>query len=213
MKKKVLLLASLSTVVAATALAGGLILNNNSYQLESVKGSDKEFVFDATVGDQQFNGEDFMSVVERSVVTGISSNIETSVSLEEVGTQRQKSFGTNDSFVQTSGGLTRPEFQIEIGLNNITSVSVAYALYTNSEYTTAEQVGCAINVYDEEGHIDGNASVGSGNLDKEAVLTWTRDPAETRVATSVVIEVYVPDGFIHYTNPLFIRSITVNWSC
>ena len=213
MKKKVLLLASLSTVVAATALAGGLILNNNSYQLESVKGSDKEFVFDATVGQEQFDGPDFMEVVERSVVTGISSNIETSVSLDEIGTQRQKWFNGDGNFVQTSGGLTAPSFQIQIGLNNVTSVSVVYGLYTTSEYTTADQVGCAINLWNGEGNIDGNSSCGSGNLNKEAVLTWEKDPEETRIATSIVIDVYVPSGFVHYSNKLFIKTITVNWSC
>ena len=212
MKKKVLLLASLSSIMAAGAVFGGLALGKNS-SFEPVKATDKEFVFDGTVGAEQFDGEDFMSIVQRSTVTGKSSNIETSVSLLEFDYQRQKTFGGHGNFVESGGGLTAPAFRIEIGLNNLTSVTVDYSLYTSSEYTDADQVGCVINVYDSEGNIDGNSSVGSANLNKEASLTWSKEVEETRIATRVVIDVLVPSGFIHYTNPLSIKSITVNWSC
>ena len=213
MKKKALLLVALSTAVAGSALVGGLALSKGNFVAEPVKATAKEFVYDDAVGSDQFDGDDFLKIVERSVVTGISSNIETSVSLDELGTQRQKWFGGNEHFVQTSGGLTAPLFRIEIGLNNITSVSVVFGLYTTSEFTTADQVGCAITLYDSEGDIDSSSSCGGGNLDKDAVLTWEKDGSETRVATTAVVEVFVPSGFIHYTNPMFVKSITVNWSC
>lgn len=212
MKKKVLLLASLSSIMAAGAVFGGLALGKNS-SFEPVKATDKEFVFDATVATEQFDGSDFLSVVNRSVVTGVSSNIETSVSLDESGTQRQKWFGGGGNFVQSSGGLTAPYFSIEIGLNNITSVSVVFGLNTTSQYTTADQVGCSIDLYDSEGNIDSTASCGSANLDTEAVLTWQKPAEQTRVADSVIVDVFVPSGFVHYSTPLFIKSITVNWSC
>ena len=213
MKKKVLLLSFLSFALAGSVVASGLALSHGGSAVEPVKATEKEFVYDVTVGTEQFDGPDYLSIVERSVVTGISSNIETSVSLDEVGTQRQKHFGGNGNFVQSSGGLTKPQFSIEIGLNNVTSVSVVFGLYTTSEYTTADQVGCIINIYDDEGNFDGNSSVGSANLNKDAVLTWEKDPEETRVGNRIVIDVLVPSGFIHYTNPLFIKTITVNWTC
>ena len=212
--KKGLIIASIASVTTVSAgLAFAVAHANRGIRFEAVKAGTKTFTYNASVGAGQFDGEDFMSIVERSVVTGVSSNIETSVSLLEGSTQRQKSFGSNGNFVQTSGGLTAPAFSIEIGLNNITSVTVVYGLYTTSAYTTADQVGCVINVYDGEGNIDGNSSVGSGNLNKDAELTWEKEVGETRVADHMIIDVLVPSGFIHYTDPLFIKSITVNWSC
>lgn len=213
MKKKVLLISALSSVLAVSALVGGLAFSRGNFEL--VEASDKVFTYNVDVGANQFAGEDYGIIVERSVVTGFSSNIETVVSLIDEGyVERAKSFGNNGQFVEMAGGLTAPMFTVEIGLNNVQGVTVHYGLYATSEYTTADQVGCSIRIYDEDnGYIDGNASCGTGNMNTDASLTWTKSAEEEKIGTRIVIEVWSPSGFVYYQDPLFIRTIAVNWSC
>ncbi len=216
--KKGLIIASIASVMAITAGCAFAISANKGIRFEAAKATDKSFTFDKSVGAAQFDGIDNDTVVERSVVTGVSSNIETSVSLISSGDEQGKVFDDGTNFAKMpGGGLTDPKFHIEIGLNNVTGVSVVFGLLKNddpsTQYTTATQVGCIISIYDELGYVDGTSSCGTDNMDKVNTLSWVKSGEETKIGERAVIEVWVPDGFVYYADPLFVRSITVNWSC
>lgn len=220
MKKKVIILSTVSALALGSALAAVFALRHNDFAFAPAKAADKSFAFNASVGATQFDGTDNFGVVNRSVTTGsgYSSPIETSVSLIASGDEQGKVFDDGTNFVKMpGGGLTSPSFHIEIGLNNVTSVEVVFGLLKNdnpaTQYTTAEQVGCSINIYGGGSHIDGEASCGTANMDNVNTLTWEKDGEETKIGDSIIIEVWVPDGFVYYADPLFVRSITVNWSC
>lgn len=218
--KKGLLIASIASVMAVVGgLAFAVANANRGIRFEAAKATDKSFTFDTSVGAAQFDGTDNDKVVERSVATGVSSNIETSVSLTAYSEEQGKVFADGTNFAKMpGGGLSGPiTFHIEIGLNNVTGVSVVFGLLKNdnpeTQYTTATQVGCMISIYDEIGYVDGTSSCGTGNMDKVNTLSWVKSGEETKIGERAVIEVWVPDGFVYYADPLFVRSITVNWSC
>ena len=159
MKKKILILSSVSMLAIAGATAATFASRNVSFY--GAKASNKEFTFNQAVGDAQFSDGNANLIAERSVVTGIgSSNLETSVSLEQSGTEKNKSFGDNGYFVRNGETVNEPKFIIEIGVNNPTSVSVTYGMI-DSTYTEADEVSIAIEVYKDDTRLDDTGTSGS----------------------------------------------------
>ena len=199
--------------MAAGAVFGGLALGKNS-SFEPVKATDKEFVFDATVGAEQFDGHFTASYpAEISVVTGIGSNLETCVSLPKnppydfaVG------YGDNGRFVRSWETYSSSDFNVEIGVNNLTNVAVVYGC-EKTTYTLATEIHCYIDVKDEDGdwHNDVSGSSGSA-FNTDLNLSWTKT-TETYIVKAVRIRVGASEGSIYWGEPLYIKSITLNWSC
>lgn len=211
MKKKIVILTSASLLAVSGALAFGLVSNKKMSKLNVAQATDKEFTFSNHVGQEQF--ETSSNLVEKSVVTGISSNLETSVSLkDENGTEGNKVFGDSGYFVRNGASYGAPKITVEIGVNNVTSVTVISGMMWGS-VTTATEAGCSIQCYSGNTYIDGYASCGDSYVNAEQVTSFTKDPEESRKIDKVVIEAYVPSGFVYYGEPLFIKSITLNWSC
>lgn len=116
-------------------------LQKNTFKGSSaVDAATKNFVFNETVASAQFSNSNV--IIEKSVETGVSSNLETTISLIEDPHERSKTFG-NGYFVSNGGFVSAPVFTIEIGVNNPTSVSVVYGLIHDTA-TTATEVQCGM---------------------------------------------------------------------
>ncbi len=213
MKKKVLILTFASLLAISGALAFGLTSAKSASRLSMVKAADKEFTFDRTVGLNQFWNKPSSEI---SVVTGVSSNLETKVhAVKSESEDYAMAFGDNtyiDCFVrngETVGGL---KFDIEIGVNNPTQVSVTYNLLKNT-ITLANEVRCTISVFKDDTKLDQTASSGDACINNDDTFTWNRKITQEENANKVLIEVEALNGTVYWGEPLCIRSIQLNWSC
>ena len=212
MKKKFIAIASLSTILVGSVLATGFAFGfSGSY--EPLKATEKEFTFNESVAASQFTGSS-SDVYEKSVVTGVSSNLETSVSLQEGSTERVKAFGDgNDGyFVANGGSVSAPTFYVTIGVNNPTSVSVTFRLIKTASTTTTE-VRCEIAAYNGNTWLDELASSGDSAINDDYTVTWTKKGSQETPANIIKIEVSAINGFVYWGEPLYIKAIALNWSC
>ena len=208
--KKGLLIASIASVTAVTCgLAFAVANANKGIRYEAAKATDKQFVFNESVGSEQFdayNGQNV--VVEKQVTTDVGNPLATSISLTEDSTLRAMTFGSDGYFVQKSGGLTASLFTITIGVNNCTSISVNYgSTYDGSDDTITAKITTkdgSGNVVDEETQIDTSDYANCG-------ISWAREEGDA-VVKEVVITVK-NDKFLYWGYDYFIKNITLNWSC
>ena len=213
MKKKALLLVALSTAVAGSALVGGLALSKGNFVAEPVKATAKEFVYDDTVGSEQFSDHYVAGKpAEVSVVTGISSNLETEVTLKKSTDEDYgKSFGNGGRFVRNSETISASEFLVTIGVNNLTNASVKYGCI-KTEYTIATSVYAYFDFKDED-DVWHNFETGQNgdSFNYDQTLSWSKTQAYT--ITGIRVRVGVTGGSVYWGEPLYIKSITLNWSC
>ena len=207
MKKSILFLGV--SLFTAVAMSFAFLSNFKGIHIEAAKATAKEFTFNESVGSNQFETDS--DVVNKSVVTGISSNIETEVSLQEYSEEQSKSFGDNGYFVRNGSSVTDPRFYFEIGANNITSVSVTYGLVSTSS-TNANEVQCSIRVFEGNDRVDETGTSGT-QLNQDLVLTWNKEAGDEFTVDSVRINVAAVNGFVFWGEPLYVKSITITWSC
>lgn len=214
MKKKTILLVALSTAVAGSALVGGLALSKGNFVVEPVKATAKEFTFDAKVGAEQFEDHyEISKPANISVVTGVGSNMETYVTVpKNADYDYGKGFGDNGRFVRTWETYSGSNIEVTIGVNNLTSIAVVYGC-DKTTYTAATEVHCYFDVKDEDGdwHTDVSGSSGSAfNTDLD--LDWAKT-TQTYTVTAVRVRTGASGGSVYYGEPVYIKSITLNWSC
>lgn len=208
MKKNIILSAVIGLTVGST-LAVVFASTRSVSPIALTKAAEKTFTFDVSVGAAQF--ETNSNLVEKSVVTGVSSNLETTVSLKNSGTEETKVFGDKGYFVR-NGATARYKFSINIGVNNPTSVSVTYGLVKTTSTTTTEVRGF-IGAYAGDTLLDETASSGDAAINSDYTLTWTKKGSQETPADNIEIEVQALDGSVFWGEPLYIKSITLNWSC
>lgn len=209
--KKGLLIASIASVMA---VAGGLsfaVANaNKGIRFEAVKATEKSFTFDASVGSSQFStSSDYVS---KSVVTGVSSNLETGIYLTDGYTNHSMVFGSDGNFVRNGSTDSGLSFLMSIGANNITSVSVTFGLNKVS-YTVADEVQCGIYLMNKDGERVDETATSTTQLNKDLVLTWNKELSDEFKATSVDIRVAALNGSVYWGEPLYIKSVTLTWDC
>ena len=214
--KKGLLLGTIAASLTIACGAGFVLANNNGVRFEVAKATDKSFTFDRAVGANQFEGHyTDQKPAEISVATGVSSNLETRVRLPKNSTDDfGKYFGdtTYNSFVKTSETFSSAAFEIDIGVNNPTSVSVNHKLIKTT-YTAATEVGCRITVFNGETELDTTYTSGDACINNDWTFTWTKKGTQETPANRVRIEVEPKGGTVYWGEPLLINSITLNWSC
>lgn len=208
MKKRILILSSVAMLAIAGATAVALSSRNVSFY--GAKATAKEFTFNQAVGAAQF--ETSSSVVEKSVETGVSSNLETSVSLEASSTESNKAFGDNGYFVRNGSTVSSPKFIIEIGVNNPTSVTVTYGLVKTSS-TLADEVSIIIEAYKDSTRLDDTGTSGSSGINSDATFTWNRQGSQVENADRIKIKLQALNGSVYWGEPLYIKSIQLSWSC
>ncbi len=212
MKKKIILLAALSIALPISALVCGLALNSSNTNL--AKAADKEFVFDTAVGSNQFDGHyPTEKPAEISVVTGVSSNLETSVRLiEDTDNDYGKYFGDGNYFVRNSKTISATDFVVNIGVNNLTNIEVVYGCI-KTKYTIPTELHCYMDVKDDEDVWHNGVSGSSGDVfNSDRLVSWTKSDEEYKV-TEVRVRVGVTGGSVYWGEPLYIKTITLNWSC
>ena len=209
--KKGLLIASIASI---TAVAGGLsfaVANaNKGIRYEAAKAENKTFTFNQAVAQAQFETPT-SELVEKSVVTGVSDNLATTVSLKYSGEEESKVFGDQGYFVR-NGATGRYKFLITIGVNNPTSVSVTYGLVKTTSTTTTE-VRCEIGAYKDDTWLDETASSGDAAINSDHTVTWTKKGSQETPANNIQIEVEALNGSVFWGEPLYIKSIVLNWDC
>lgn len=214
MKKKASLLISLAALIAGGSFAAVATLGHNHYTLDSINATEKSFTFDATVGSEQF--EDHYTShkpAEISVVTGVGSNLETTVSLPKNETEDfAVGYGNNGRFVRSWETYSNSDFEVVVGINNLTSISVSYGC-DKTTYTVASELHCYIDVKDEDGDWHNYVSGSSGSaFNTDLDLSWVKSSEEYTVK-AVRVRVGASGGSIYWGEPLYIKSISLNWSC
>ena len=218
MNKKVFLLGMTSILAVGTVAAVAFTYGRDGYPLIGAKATLKEFTLNETVGKNQFAPakiDDEPTVV--SVVTGVSSNLEASVSLPKSSSgQYGYVFGdsTYGCFVRNSETVGSPSFIVDIGVNNPTSVSVTYRM-NKTEYTAATEVRCIIAAYKDSSKLDQTASSGDAAINNDYTLTWTRKSEQLESANKIAITVEAFGGgtSVYWGEPLMIKSINLQWEC
>ena len=220
MNKKILLLASAAILTLGTFAAATLTYERESNNLVYTGATSKSFTFDGDVGRLQFPNTGTESVVQRSVVTGVSSNIETSVSYKNSSNVEQpKRFGYGVYFItnqNTGDVLNEPAFHFEFGVNNATSATVDFGLIKSHEVTTtASKLSCNIQLYRNGYRVTGSSGsnkdwVGPAG---EGTFDWTKDQSISEVGDKVVIDVKVFSGNFDSADLFYVKSITLNWAC
>lgn len=215
MNKKLFILGSISTLAVGGAFAAALAFKGNNSALTPARATDKSFTFDATVGAEQFEGHyPSKKPAEISVVTGSSSNLETKVYLTKTSEEDfSVGYGNNGRFVRSWETFSNSDLTAEIGVNNLTSIDVVYGC-DKTEYTVATAVYCYIDVYDDEGgwHNDQSGSNGS-SFNSDLNLNWNKSMSGDFVVTKVRVRVGASGGSIYFGEPIYIKSMTLNWSC
>lgn len=214
--KKLLVLSLVSTtMLAGVAVSAYHLFGTNGFKVERVVASTKQFVLDATVGANQFKDHyTGGQPAEISVVTGISSNLETSVTLPK-STEEDYSvrYGDNERFVRNGETISPCDFEVEVGVNNLQNVAVVYGCEKTSS-TNVTELHCRIDVKDEDGDWHTNVSGSSGtsfNLDRS--LTWSKS-TETYTVKGVRVRVGVSGGSsVFWGEPLYIKNIELTWAC
>ena len=216
MKKKILILTAASMLSISGALAFGLSAKTSKSNSFMVKAVEREFTFDRAVGAEQFEGHYVdQKPAEVSVVTGVSSNLETKVSFPKSSTDDYgKYFGdlTYNSFVRTAETYSSAELTVEIGVNNPTSVSVTFCLI-KTLYTAASEVGCRISVFNGDDFLDQTYSSGDSCINDEFTFTWNKKGTQETPADKVKIELEAKGGSVYFGEPLYIKDIHLNWAC
>ena len=212
MKKKFLLVLG-SAALTTCGVLGLCFAPKANLNAKVTKAAEKTFTFNQSVAQAQFSNSS--TIVEKSVVTGVSSNLETKLSLTDSGgVERVKSFGDNGYFVRNGGTLTCPSFVFDIGVNNPTSISVTYGL-VETESTEASEVRCKIYCYDGDTYLDGDAISGDAGINDDYTYTWTKKDSQVTPANKVeiTVEAFGNGGNVFWGEPLYIKSVTLTWAC
>ena len=206
MNKKYLILTSLACL-AVTGVTGAAIaaVQGGSNTL-GVKASAKQFTFSGTT--TQFSTSS--DLVEKSVVTGVSDNLETTVSLKEGENEVNKAFHDSGYFMRNGSTITNPKFKMTIGVNNATSLRVVYGV----EDSRATQIQCTFHLKDGAGE-DVFTPTQLLQESKSDDLTkgdfsWALETTDKIKEVEIDIEC---DMAISNWTPLFIKSVTLGWSC
>ena len=209
MKKSIILLSLGGMITIATSLAFISLPNG----LTISKADNKSFTFNASVGSAQFENSNTKTNV--SVITGMSDNIETSVSFlgavdYGASIQRMKKFGENNHFVETAASVENPILGVEFGLNNIQSVDVIYGTKLNNYH-----VDFQFTVYDkDDSSLDSSTTVTYDSSSHLYTFHWARPDSLSKPAVmgSVVLSNTNFD-VLQETDAIFIHTISVSWSC
>ena len=206
MNKKYLILTSLACL-AVTGVAGAAIAAvQGGFNTLGVKASPKQFTFGGST--TQFSTSS--DLVEKSVVTGVSDNLETTVSLKEGEDEVSKVFHDSGYFMRNGSTIANPKFKMTIGVNNATSLRVIYGV----QDSRATQIQCTLHLKDGEGE-DVFAPTQllqeseSDDLTK-GDFSWALETTDKIKEVEIDIEC---DMMISNWTPLFIKSITLGWSC
>lgn len=215
--KKGLIIASVASVMAISAGCAFAISANRGIRFEAVKAADKTFTFDESVGAAQFDNKFEVGYPANISVStgGISDNLETTSSLPKDSTYDYSVVygdSTYHCFVRNGETYSSSTFDINIGVNNPTEVSVTYCLIKDT-VTLASEVGCRISVFDDVTELDTTYSSGDSCLNHEWTYTWTRKDTQLVDGDRVRIEVEAKGGSVYWGEPLYIKSIELHWSC
>ena len=205
MNKKYLILTSLACL-AVTGVTGAAIASQGGFNTLGVKASTKQFTFSGTT--TQFSTSS--DLVEKSVVTGVSDNLETTVSLKEGENEVNKVFHDSGYFMRNGSTIANPKFKMTIGVNNATSLRVIYGV----QDSRATQIQCTFHLKDGEGE-DVFAPTQLLQESESEDLTkgdfsWALETTDKIKEVEIDIEC---DMMISNWTPLFIKSITLGWSC
>ena len=205
MNKKYLILTSLACL-AVTGVTGAAIASQGGFNTLEVKASPKQFTFGGST--TQFSTSS--DLVEKSVVTGVSDNLETTVSLKESGTEVTKVFHDSGYFMRNGLSIANPKFKMTIGVNNATSLRVVYGV----QDSRATQIQCTFHLKDGEGE-DVFAPTQLLQEDESDDLTkgdfsWALETTDKIKEVEIDIEC---DNMVYFGTPLFIKSVTLGWSC
>ena len=214
MKKKLFLILGSTVLTACGALALCFAPKAN-LNAKVAKASEKEFTFNESVAQAQFPNSS-SDEVEKSVVTGVGDNLETKVSLiEDDEDEGNKVFGDKGYFVRNGATIIRPTFNVIIGVNNLTSISVVFGC-VKTEHTALTSFHCRYNVLSKEhGNYTTVSSTSTDMFNVDRTLEWVKqDSTYTDTITEVVISVGYDGGTSSYWGePLYIKSVTLTWAC
>ena len=208
MKNKIILL-PVTLLTLTGVVAAGLSTKN---VLSGVKAEVKSFTYNETVGQEQFTNE--VGAENVSVVTGVSSNLETEITFEKTseGNQYLMSFGDGGYFVRNGGTVMTPEFIINIGANNITSATLTFGLIHDT-LTDANEVQGSVYLYDDNNvYLDGSGT-STQLLNVDNTVTWSKKENQTFVATRLRVRCAAINGSVHWQEPIYIKSISLTWAC
>ena len=215
MKKKIVLLSTLFAVAIGSTLATVLVTRKSASQSVVTRASEKEFTFNESVAQAQFPSSS-NDEVEKSVVTGVGDNLETKVSLiESDEDEGNKAFGDKGYFVRNGATIIRPTFNVIIGVNNLTSISVVFGC-VKTEYTSLTSFHCRYNVLSKEhGNYTTVSSTSTDMFNVDRTLEWVKQGSGYNdTITEVVISVGYDGGTSSFWGePLYIKSITLTWVC
>ncbi len=209
MNKKYLILTSLACLAVTGVTGVAIAAVQGGFNTLGVKAEPKSYVFDGS--NTQFKDTTTPSVIERNVTTGLSDPLLTSVSLLDNGSAEASKFFSNDGyFVRNGASVTNPIFKVTIGVNNATSLRVVYGV----QDSRATQIQCTFHLKDGEGE-DVFAPTQllqeseSDDLTK-GDFSWALETTDKIKEVEIDIEC---DMTISNWTPLFIKSVTLGWSC
>lgn len=214
MKNKGILALSL-VGVAAIATSAAFVLSHNFNIQTAVKATDKEITFDAThhlpdLGPGEYTNQrnEYTTSIEGSddiqVTAYCMNRLEGATRNINLGGDHLATFGASEG--SEYGG----KLMFEIGLNNITHLSVDYGnaipVFIYLDVTLYDEDGAELK-YLEDRTSENDEVVASKVFDLD-VSTLSLAKAVRKVQ----LKLYPWTGNIAY-NEMFLNSVTVNWSC
>ena len=208
MNKKYLILTSLACLAVTGVTATAIASMKGGYNTLGVKAEPKSYVFNSY--NTQFDDTTTPSVVERDVITGVSDPLSTSVSLTENGSAEVTKFFSSDGYFVRNGASTQnPTFTVTIGVNNATSLRVLYGVSDDRP----NAISCTFHLKNSLGvDLFTPSQTLEKGVDKmtQGDLSWTLSTDGEIKEVEIVVTC---DRAAHSSAPIFIKSITLGWSC
>ena len=211
--KKGLLIASIASI---TAVAGGLafaVANaNKGIRFEAVKAEEKSIVFDGTHSLPSpagvFNAPNSYQVTS---YTGSGDPVDVLTKAIAPGSGGNRSYNVGGSYFMSNydeGGSSNARLITEIGLNNVTALSVQYGTTENA------YMECLIDLYDEDGSSLTPTISDNTGADVAITKTVTLDFDKLALEKPVrKIEIWAYTNATLDNGTYFIKSVSASWSC
>lgn len=210
MKKGILFvsIASVAAIIGSFAFA----LNNKDIHIEVAKAADKSIILDGTHGLPTPAGEfDAPKSYQVTSYTGAGDPVDVLARAILPGGGANTSFSLGgDHFMSNyhSSGSSNARLITEIGLNNITNLSISYGTSIN-QYMSVD-----VYLYDEYGAQLGSYLSDNTGVDTATTKVFNIDVAALSLQTEVrKAEIWVIPFMASDNGTFFIDSISATWSC
>lgn len=218
------------TTLAITGAIAVSSSNRTIHNLSVAATNNKSFTFNETVGTTYFNSN-WSS--EKTISTGISSNIKAGVNIKN-GYTSDVNFGGSGYFLEKQTYATEHDFNFLVGANNITSFEISFRMVNYSSVFTPSNIKYNVYVYfydanynistalsqisaGNDNYVDpiySSENLGSTGVEKNTVYTvsWTKPNEASYVARHMRLYFSIEGNKNTYANLQF-TSLTVNWEC